>query len=283
MKLDHLLTVRAGLQNCQDCKGVGIILDELLPGSRSGELAACHCMTDSCKTCFSKGKAPYLSYDSERDRMVPCECHEARVHISRLNTLMGRAKIPSKYRFRFLSSIDFEGDSMISLLAACDWADELVNHFPDTAYWKNRKKGMHLWGGTGSGKTLLACAILNELIFRYGIKCRYVKINDFLNSLRETYQKTSEFHGQERSIGEEFMSVDVLVIDDFGVQKDTEWANSKLYDLIDSRYEREKTTLLTSNDSPEEWKERGEGRVYSRLCEMTQDLHIECPDYRLRF
>jgi len=81
----------------------------------------------------------------------------------------------------------------------------------------------------------------------------------------------------------EFADIDVLVIDDFGVQKDSDWVNSKLYDLIDSRYEKEKITLLTSNSPLSDWKEKGEGRVYSRLCEMTHEIKLECPDYRLKF
>ena len=101
--------------------------------------------------------------------------------------------------------------------------------------------------------------------------------------LNGTYQKDSEFYGQESLIELEIANVDVLVIDDFGVQKETEWANSKLYDLIDHRYESDKLTLLTSNLELSELREMGEGRIYSRLLEMTRELKLECPDYREKF
>ena len=283
MKLGDKTAVRAGVKNCTVCGGVGFVYEEIVSGTVSGALSLCSCVGRTCMSCYSKGRAPYLQYDSVSDKMLPCECHEARIEIQKIESQLLKSKIPPKYKYKFLSSISTEGNRM-SLLIAHDWANDLLQNWQNQVHWKNRRKGMYLWGGTGSGKTLLACAILNELIFRYGTTCRYAKINkDFLSALKDTYQKDSINHGMERSIEEEFANIDVLVIDDFGVQKESEWVNAKLYDLIDSRYEKQKTTLLTSNTPPDEWKALGEGRVYSRLKEMTQDLHIECEDYRLKF
>ncbi|PJZ68111.1 DNA replication protein DnaC [Leptospira perolatii] len=217
-----------------------------------------------------------MVFDESQNRMMPCVCHNARLESDRIEFLIRKAGIPPRYKYRTLDRMD---TSELSFLIAHDWAADLV------LKWKELGKsaqGLYLWGGTGSGKTLLACAILNELVFRYGMECKYAKINrDFLSTLRDTYQKDSELHGMEKTIERQFSEVEVLVLDDFGANKESDWANSKLYDLIDSRYEQEKLTILTSNISLSAWKETAEGRIFSRLMQMTKEIHLDCPDYRV--
>lgn len=216
--------------------------------------------------------------------MVPCFCAESRSYIRKAEQLVSEANIPPRYQFQFLSTIeltDSRSDPELSFMVAHDWANELVLRYTDSSY---TPKGFFLWGGTGTGKTLLACVILNELIFRYGIKCKYAKVNkDFLSILKDSYQIGSELYGMERAIEREFATVDVLVIDDFGVHKESEYNNQKLYDLIDSRYEQEKLTFMTSNLSLEEWHDKWQGRIYSRLKEMNKEIQLKCQDFRLRY
>ncbi|EOQ95335.1 IstB-like ATP-binding protein [Leptospira wolbachii serovar Codice str. CDC] len=284
MNLSEITSIRDGNPQCKTCGGVGITLAEHVRGSRSGALVLCHCIGSDCNTCESKGQAPFMTFDRKLDKMLPCVCHNARFSLRNLENLVEKANIPARYRFQFLSTIDIgdtANDPDMSFIIAHDWANELVHKFKNPDF---SPQGFYLWGGTGSGKTLLACVILNELIFRYGITCKYAKVNkDFLSAIRDTYQSDSETHGQERSIEKEFANVDVLIIDDFGVQKESEFNNRKLYDLIDSRYEQEKLTLLTSNHSLVEWRDRGQGRIYSRLMEMTKEIELKCPDYRTKF
>ncbi|MCZ8237868.1 MAG: ATP-binding protein [Leptospiraceae bacterium] len=283
MNLADVFPFRHGVVDCPYCGGAGIILDTNVRGLRSGALSVCHCVGSDCNVCPSKGEPPFLVYDIDSDMQIPCMCHGARLELIKLEKLVAKAGIPPRYRFQFLQSIDIgdkSNDPELSFLIAHDWASELVHKWKDPNF---NAKGFYLWGGTGSGKTLLACVILNELIFRYGVNCKYAKVNkDFLSAILNTYQKDSETSGQESNIEKEFANVDVLVIDDFGIQKDSEFNNRKLYDLIDTRYENEKLTLLTSNQALEDWKIKGEGRIYSRLMEMTKEIQLKCPDYRLK-
>jgi DNA replication protein DnaC len=287
MKISNLLPdTKAGLPDCIICGGTGLVLEVNIENSRSSEIFVCSCVSDFCHKCPSKNRPPYMVFDETTNKMIPCHCHQARVTLSAIEKNIDNAKIPQKYKHKFLENLDtnlspINGTIDYSFLTACDWAETFIKEYKTS---KRTLQGMYLYGDPGSGKTLLACTILNELIIRYGIDCKYAKISkDFLSALRDTYQKDSESYGQEKDIEKEFAEVDVLVIDDFGVQKDTEWANAKLYDLIDTRYEKEKLTLLTSNQPLSDWKEKGEGRVYSRLCEMTREIHLTCIDYRQRF
>lgn len=273
MNLKNLTPIREGSPGCPICSGVGFVLEENVKNSSSGVLLLCSCVGESC-AC--KGRPPYLVYDESQNRMMPCVCHNARMELQRVEFQVKKAGIPPRYKYRTLDRMDTKE---LSFLIAHDWADELVKKWSELG---KAAQGLYLWGGTGSGKTLLACAILNELIFRYGLECKYAKINrDFLSTIRDTYQKDSELHGMEQTIKKQFTDVEVLVLDDFGANKESDWANSQLYDLIDARYEEEKVTILTSNISLSDWKDKAEGRIFSRLMEMTKEIHLDCPDYRL--
>ena len=92
-----------------------------------------------------------------------------------------------------------------------------------------------------------------------------------------------------------------LVIDDFGVQRNTEWEMEMLYNLIDSRYTREKPTFITSNISIEEFKlgtsvksddksrdddktvNVSRDRICSRIKELCKIISFDLPDYRNKF
>ncbi|TGM97366.1 ATP-binding protein [Leptospira dzoumogneensis] len=272
MNLYKLSPVREGSPNCKFCAGVGFFLEENVKNSSSGILLLCSCVGESCPC---GGKAPYMVYDESQNRMLPCVCHNARIELAKVEYLVKKAGIPSKYKYRTLKSMD---TTHLSFLAAYDWAETLVDKWNSSG---TIRQGLYLWGATGSGKTLLACGILNELILRYGTECRYAKINrDFLSTIRDSYQKESELHGMEQTIKKQFTDVEVLVLDDFGANKESDWANSQLYDLIDARYEEEKVTILTSNIQAKDWKDKAEGRIYSRLLEMAEIIHLDCPDYR---
>ncbi|WP_167884859.1 ATP-binding protein [Leptospira fluminis] len=281
MNLKNLTPIRAGSPGCRICEGVGFLLEENVQNSSSGVLVLCSCMSEACGACPSRGRAPFMIYDESQNRMMSCVCHDAREEMNRIESLVKKAGIPAKYRYRTLDSLDMNipTTSEQGFFIAHDWASHLVREWDRLG---SLRQGLYLWGNTGSGKTLLACAILNELILRYGLECKYAKINrDFLSTIRDTYQKDSQIHGMEQTIKKQFMEVEVLVLDDFGANKESDWANSQLYDLIDSRYEEERVTILTSNISLADWKDKAEGRIFSRLMEMTKEIHLDCSDYRV--
>lgn len=277
MILKKYVPVDAGAANCTSCGGVGFYLTEKVVGAQYGVLSLCHCISQNCPC---GGKPPYRVYSSVGNKMEPCVCYDARLLLGEYERLFKKASIPPKYQFRTLDSLDLAKTIAVEFFIAHTWATDFVQH------WEGKQgpqsHGLYLWGRPGTGKTLLACAILNELIFKHRVACKYAKINrDFLNALRESYQKGSEYHGMESAIETEFAEIDLLVIDDFGVQKESDWSNSKLYDLIDARYEQGRLTIFTSNASPAEWKDKAEGRIYSRLQEMTRAIELaNVADYR---
>ena len=272
--------VRFGEQDCRICNGLGHIFDPFGGGKDRGAFVLCDCMKQKAKS----NDFPYLYYDDSTNTMLPCPARDARLAIEKIHRLQRDSGIPDRYKWKFISSIDIysegsgSGQKNPSLLIALDIAIDTINLFGT-----GNMQGMYLHGPTGSGKTLLSCFVLNELIRLYLVPVRYAKISrDVLGKLRASFNPNSEIYGEGRKIEEELANVQALVIDDFGVHKETEWVNSVLYDLIDARYENNLLTIITSNEPMEALKEISNKRIYSRLREMCSEIHMDMPDYRMR-
>lgn len=264
-----------GQKGCKFCRGVGIVYDPFA-GTREGAYDLCNCVKE---LTLCDGNAPYLYYNDEKKAMIPCPSRPARAALERIRLLDGASGIPKRYRGKFIDSFYPEADPEQNLDFALDFAVDVIRNFAE----KGSVRGLYLYGPTGSGKTHLSCAILNELIRLYQIEAHYAKISrDILGKLRETFNPQSEVYGEARKIEAALASYPALVIDDFGVHRETPWVNSVLYDLVDTRYENEKLTILTSNEPIESWKDINSGRLYSRLREMCRPVLMDAPDYRLQ-
>ena len=271
-----------GKKNCTLCGGLGFYLIEYEPQQGNEMFTLCGCISKSCeKKC--NNKPPYMIYNISKNKMIDCSCRPARILKKKLEESFKKSNIPQHYCYKTFEMIDRTVSEDLSLDVAIEWLDEFVNKWDEIKINSVQKKGFYLWGTVGVGKTLLACITLNELIFRYQVSCKYAKINkDFLDAIKNTFSD-KDTEATEGSIQAELSNVEILVLDDFGVHKETDWSNSQLYNLIDARYEKNKITIITSNHSMMDWKDKNEGRVYSRLCQMSNEIQIESEDYRAKF
>jgi len=139
-------------------------------------------------------------------------------------------------------------------------------------------------GEAGRGKTHLALGIAwhwleNDMSTRnWAVK--YYQTESLLDDLRRGYN-IDDYERQLTfdQILKWLKTVDLLVIDDLGVEKPTEWARAKLDAIIDARYLNEAKTVFTTNLSIEALDSRGEQRLASRMTEGVVEL-LECNDYR---
>ena len=130
-----------------------------------------------------------------------------------------------------------------------------------------REKGMGLYiesSVKGSGKTMLACCILNELAKRYSLTIKFINSLDLLELTKQAYKGTEP---------EELTSLyqaAVLVIDDIGVQMSKEWIDTVFYRLINTRYNNKLVTIYTSNVSAQFLKM--DDRIVDRIEATTYQL-----------
>ena len=268
---------------CPDCKGKGF---QLLPEGRKQfrsylGLAICRCIESKC---ICTKKPPYMYMDETNSQLLPCTCRLVRISLSRIKALYARSNIPPKFRFRRIKEFktsQSKNETSKSLARALDNAQRFLKELKEKT---DSIRGWYFYGNSGTGKTLLSCLILNECILRFQNQVRYTKITrGFFNRMRASFNLESPFYGKGEDMFDEISNTEILVIDDFGVQKDSDWEQRTLYDLIDYRYEYDKITIITSNIPPEELKPLFGGRIYSRLREMTRKQDLIDEDYREKF
>jgi DNA replication protein DnaC len=161
------------------------------------------------------------------------------------------------------------------------------------------EKGLLLMGPSGVGKTHLAVAALKELIRRghAGLFCDY---RELLKEIQASYNPASE--STEMRILEPIRNVEILVLDDLGASKPSDWVRDIVGIVLNARYNENRTTVITTNyvDNPvsegettkgpdgkwirahreEKLEERISTRMRSRLYEMCRTVEVIAPDFR---
>lgn len=137
-----------------------------------------------------------------------------------------------------------------------------------TRYEEFREKGMGLYihsGTKGSGKTMLACCVLNEISSRYYGSVKFVNALDFL-------EMTKKGFNYDNPEVEALYICKTLVIDDIGAQLDKDWINTVFYRLVNDRYNNHKPTIYTSNLSIDQLKM--DDRIIDRIDSTSFEIHL---------
>ena len=143
--------------------------------------------------------------------------------------------------------------------------------------------GLYIWGDAGNGKTSWACKIMGyyfrKIAFNSGLENEglYIYLPTFLENLRSYYDtKDPEFEDTLKMV----TGCKLLIIDDIGAERMSEWVNERLLSFITERVNNKLSTIYTSNISPDALRERVEGRLASRVLGYSQEIHISGSDRR---
>jgi DNA replication protein DnaC len=141
-------------------------------------------------------------------------------------------------------------------------------------YAKSLDGWLLLQGGYGCGKTHLAAAIANFAV-GIGVPTLFLTVPDLLDNLRFAYG-AEDITFEARF--DEIRNAQLLVLDDFGTQNATPWAQEKLFQILNYRYINRLPLVVTTNLSLEQL----EARIRSRLLdpELVSTVRIQAPDYR---
>ena len=141
-------------------------------------------------------------------------------------------------------------------------------------YAKTLNGWLLLQGGFGCGKTHLAAAIANYAV-EMGVPTLFLTVPDLLDMLRFSYDSDDTTFEQRFN---EIRNASLLVLDDFGTQNATGWAQEKLFQIINYRYINKLPLVVTTNLSLDEIDARVRSRLSDR--ELVTDVRINAPDYR---
>ena len=259
---------------CSKCGGGGLYYDPTVEVGRYGVLRLCGCVD-----CRCGGRTPYQYWDDD-SRNQWCPCRSYRRKMTQTNRLFRLADIPERYKWKFVDDFQMTAPDGTHIELAGTVYQRIHQDLIEAA--EEPKRGYLLQGNPGTGKTLMGCIALNELMLRWTKSGRFLSLSrTYFQKLRDTYSADSERYGHTWSMLEELCNMPYLVIDDFGIQRGTEWEIEMLYDLVDARYGDQRFTVVTTNQPLDELKNLADGRIYSRLVEMCQPIPMDGPDYRM--
>jgi DNA replication protein DnaC len=223
-------------------------------------------VSDRCPFEICDGSG--LVYDEAANTAYDCRCRPQRIAQAKARHLS--AVIPRRYR-----DVSFDRPPVTDIdthvvAAARRYVDTIETQL-------DAGRGLWLMGPVGTGKTTLAM-LVSKAALKVGRSVAIYSLPRLLNEIRDT-------HRAERShveLLDQLTAVDLLHIDDVGAERTTDWVLEELYSIVNSRYEDERSMLITTNILDREALcEQIGARTVSRLTEMCDELPLLGHDRRM--
>jgi DNA replication protein DnaC len=194
--------------------------------------------------------------------------------------LLEAARVPRRHAECSFSNYQAGADNG-SQLKAFNYAYRLVREYPAV------ERGLLFMGPCGVGKTHLAVAILRGLLEK-GVGCLFYESGSLLKEIQDSYNPVSQT--SELRVLAPIYEAEVLVLDELGASKPTDWVRDTMAQVIGTRYNDRKLTIFTTNypdarraPADETLEDRIGARLRSRLFEMCRTVTVEGDDYRRKF
>lgn len=216
-------------------------------------------------------------------RTVPivCECEKARRDADEAM----RAAVERQMRIDELRMNGIASRAHQDMTFAADDGSDPKMRDIATNYAKNWREireqpapGLLLTGGVGGGKTFWASAIANALIER-GYSAMVTTVPALFTAISQDFER------DKVRVLNNIAAVDLLVLDDIGVERDSSYGHEKLYEIINARYLSRRPLIVTTNLSFSEFQNPANmnyKRVFDRIIGMTRPLHVKADGRRER-
>ncbi len=244
-------------------------------------------MFDPCPICEGSGLQVTTRPDGSRVA-ADCVCRVSRRGARQFEA----ARIPERYRDCTLDNF------VVNLNGANRSLNEallLARGFIDSHSWTTDGNGLLFTGSIGVGKTHLATGILQALITTRGVRGLFVDYRDLLKRVQDSYSRSVE--STERQVLRPILEAEVLVLDELGAARRTDWVWDTVEHILNTRYNDCRTTIITTNydNAPsagagfgtsqsaartETLGDRIGDRMRSRLQEMCRVVDMRGDDYR---
>lgn len=214
-------------------------------------------------------RCPACEAESARQQQAEKEEEAAKFLRAERAKMLCRAAIPERFIGRSFDNFKAETDPQRQAVTV---ARAYAEDFDKNAA---RGSGLIFSGQPGTGKSHLAAAILQYLFPR---DVMYVTCMDVIRMVRETWRRDSA--QSERQVLSTLGALDLLVIDEIGVQYGTEGEQTILFDVLDMRYRGMQPTVLLTNQNADGLRTYLGDRSYDRLRETSRMVQFEWESYR---
>lgn len=219
-----------------------------------------------CEVCFGTGMEIVKGKGAR-----PCICQRTGRHTDPFE----KVRVPRRYARCHFSNYEAQNESQkLALL----FATNFTNDYPAT------EKGLLISGPVGVGKTHLAVSILKGLTER-GFSCLFYEFSSLLKEIQDSYNPRTQT--SELAVLAPVLNAEVLVLDELGASKPTDWVRDTMAYIINSRYNDARVTIFTTNYPDRTANEREETledrigvRLRSRLFEMCRPIEVAGEDFR---
>ena len=223
-----------------------------------------------CGKCHTKKQTEVIFRGIKRHPMCLCKCEtekrdreeeeKKRIEFERKVKNLRRAGFPESN----MQEWTFANDDMTNSRVT-NAMKKYVENFDEM---KKQGKGLLLYGSVGTGKTFAACEVANALIDK-GYPVLVTNFARIINSLQATFEKQEYI--------DSFNRFSLIVIDDLGIERNTEFAKEQVYNIIDSRYRVGLPMIITTNLSIDKIKKPDDienGRIYDRILERCFPVEV---------
>lgn len=200
--------------------------------------------------------------DEQTNTAADCRCRAQRIARSRASSL--EARIPNRYRN--VSFEQLEGDSMSGFDGQLQIVRSFTRHIASNI---EGGRSLRIVGDVGTGKTSLAM-LVSKAALEAGKTVAIYSMPRLLALIREAIERDEGVVGFLKRLS----LVDLLHVDDVGAENQTDWALEQLYTIINTRYEEQRSILLTTNLKDEQLTQQLGERIVSRLIEMCGDNFV---------
>lgn len=227
----------------------------------------CHTKKQTRVTLFGQERTPYCLCKCEAEKVKAEEDERKRIEFNlRVDKLRYKAFAESKMREWTFANDDMANEKITHV------AQKYVENF---ATMRRDGKGLLLFGSTGTGKTFTAACIANALIDR-GVSCYVTNFARIGNTLQGMYEGKQDYL-------DSLNRVSLLVLDDLGIERSTEYMQEIVYNVVDARCAAGLPLIVTTNLTSDELKNAAEisyKRIYSRLFECCIPIEVKGADRR---